>query len=617
MQSIQVQINIKNTIKFSLYTLLLLSPIWLCRVLLFFMMDQVSISDPLNYWYYAVRFDFKTIAIWYSPLYVVVGVGLWVRHKWWALVCKMVFVLLYCLLLVFGVIALFYYPISKSIVGIELFQMLGGQDVTILFSYIMDYWFAVILVVLTLYAVSVVYSKLSFRVTKKQSVWYSLASLGLIVFFARGGFALKPLNILDGHAHLESNEVVTAITPAYVLLESYGKSTLEYTPYFSEEELQVSLADDIQVFNEREGKLPNICVILLESFGAEYTKINRSGRPSYTPFLDSLMNVSVNFTNAYANGLRSMDAVASVFGGVPSLMKQPLIGSLYSTVELSALPSKLDEQGYYSSFYHAADELSMGFKPFLLSQGLDEYQAKQQYPDQEYFDGTWGIFDMPYLQYVSEKLTAQNQPWISGVFTISSHHPYKIPGEYKNLPKGTSEIHQSIGYTDEALRQFFQSAQSKSWFANTVFIITADHTSINQTKPHATYREKYTIPLMIYAPGRYEAKIDTSVAQHLDIHATVLQIAGKNKFKSLGRSLLEDNRRYSIQYDGTVYVCTSDSLTLQWNGVAKPKLYAYRTDASHTKNIASMKPEATVMMLDTLKMHIQKYNYRLLNNDFK
>ncbi|MFT7230778.1 MAG: hypothetical protein ACI9GO_001249, partial [Bacteroidia bacterium] len=47
------------------------------------MMDQVSISDPLNYWYYAVRFDFKTIAIWYSPLYVVVGVGLWVRHKWW------------------------------------------------------------------------------------------------------------------------------------------------------------------------------------------------------------------------------------------------------------------------------------------------------------------------------------------------------------------------------------------------------------------------------------------------------------------------------------------------------------------------------------------------------
>jgi phosphoglycerol transferase MdoB-like AlkP superfamily enzyme len=581
------------------------------------MADQLSISDPLNYWYYAIRFDLKTIAIWYAPLYLLVGVGLWVRLKCWFLVCKSVFIVLYALLLVFGVIAVFYYPISKSIVGIELFQMLGGQDVTILSSYLLDYWYAFILALLSLYTASVVYSKLSFVVTKKQSAVYSLVSLSLIVFLARGGIALKPLNILDGYAHLESNEVVTAITPAYVLLESYGKSTLEYTPYFSEEELQVSLADDIQVFNEREGQLPNICVILLESFGAEYTKINRSDRPSYTPFLDSLMNVSINFTNAYANGLRSMDAVASVFGGVPSLMKQPLIGSLYSTVELSALPAELDEQGYYSSFYHAADELSMGFKPFLLSQGLDDYLAKQQYPNQEDFDGTWGIFDMPYLQYVSEKLTEQHQPWISGIFTLSSHHPYTIPEKYKNLPKGTSEIHQSVGYTDEALRQFFESAKNKSWFANTVFIITADHTSINQTKPHATYRGKYTVPLIIYSPSRYEARVDTSVAQHLDVHATVLQIAGKKEFKSLGRSLLENNRRYSIQYDGNVYVCTSDSLTLQWNGVAKPKLFAYRTDAAHTTNIASMKPDDTVMMLDTLKMYIQKYNYRLLNNDFK
>ena len=581
------------------------------------MADQLSISDPLNYWYYAIRFDLKTIAIWYAPLYLLVGAGLWVRLKCWFLVCKSVFIVLYALLLVFGVIAVFYYPISKSIVGIELFQMLGGQDVTILSSYLLDYWYAFIFALLSLYAASVVYSKLSFVVTKKQSVVYSLVSLCLIVFLARGGIALKPLNILDGYAHLESNEVVTAITPAYVLLESYGKSTLEYTPYFSEEELQVSLADDIQVFNEREGQLPNICVILLESFGAEYTKINRSGRPSYTPFLDSLMNVSINFTNAYANGLRSMDAVASVYGGVPSLMKQPLIGSLYSTVELSALPAELDEQGYYSSFYHAADELSMGFKPFLLSQGLDDYLAKQQYPNQEDFDGTWGIFDLPYLQYVSEKLTEQHQPWISGIFTLSSHHPYTIPEKYKNLPKGTSEIHQSVGYTDEALRQFFESAKSKSWFANTVFIITADHTSINQTKPHATYRGKYTVPLIIYSPSRYEARVDTTVAQHLDVHATVLQIAGKKKFKSLGRSLLENNRRYSIQYDGNVYVCTSDSLTLQWNGVAKPKLFAYRTDAAHTTNIASMKPDDTIMMLYALKMYIQKYNYRLLNNDFK
>ena len=617
MQSIQVQSNLKNTIKFILYILLLLSPLWISRLLLLVMVGEDTISDPFNYVYYALRFDLKTIAIWFSPLYLLVGIGLFVRKKWWYSLSKGVFIALYVTVFVFGIIAVLYYPISKSIIGVELFQMLAGQDVTIVSSYLIDYWYAVLLAILLFYLASFTYSKLSFSMTQKHSVPVSFVALCLIVFFARGGIALKPLNILDGHAHLESAEVVTAITPAYVLLESYGKHTLEYTPYFSEAKLYESLAEDIHTPNTSTFNSPNICIILLESFGAEYTKINRSGRPSYTPFLDSLMDVSINYTNAYANGLRSMDAVASVYGGVPSLMKQPLLGSLYSTVELSSLPSKLKELGYFSSFYHAADELSMGFKPFLLSQGLDEYQAKQQYPNTADFDGTWGIFDGPYLRYVSEKLTQQNQPWISGIFTLSSHHPYKVPEKYRHLPKGTSEIHQSVGYTDEALRQFFKSASTKSWFTNTVFIITADHTSINQTKPHSTYRGKYTIPLMLYSPGRFDAKVDTSVAQHLDIHATVLKLAGKKEFKSLGRNLLKGDRGYSIQYDGNVYVCTSDSLTLQWNGVAKPKLFAYRTDSAHSRNLASKRPEDTAEMLDVLKMYIQKYNYRLLNNDFK
>ncbi len=617
MQSIQVQSNLKNTIKFILYILLLLSPLWICRLLLFFTVSEVSISDPFNYLYYTLRFDLKTIAIWYSPLYLLVGIGFWVRKKWWNSLSKTVFLVLYAFALIFGIIAVLYYPISKSIIGVEVFQILAGQDVTIISSYLIDYWYAVLLAAVVFYLVYVVYSKLSFSLTKKVSLPVSLVGLFLIVFFARGGIALKPLNILYGYAHLESAEVVTAITPAYVLLESYGKHTLEYTPYFNEAKLHVSLAEDIHTQKAGVLHTPNICIILLESFGAEYTKINKSGRSSYTPFLDSLMDVSINYTNAYANGLRSMDAVASVYGGVPSLMKQPLLGSLYSTVELSSLPSKLEELGYFSSFYHAADELSMGFKPFLLSQGLDEYQAKQQYPNTADFDGTWGIFDGPYLRYVSEKLTQQNQPWISGIFTLSSHHPYKVPEKYRHLPKGTSEIHQSVGYTDEALRQFFKSASTKSWFANTVFIITADHTSINQTKPHSTYRGKYTIPLMLYSPGRFDAKVDTSVAQHLDIHATVLKLAGKKEFKSLGRNLLKGDRGYSIQYDGNVYVCTSDSLTLQWNGVAKPKLFAYRTDSAHSRNLASKRPEDTAEMLDVLKMYIQKYNYRLLNNDFK
>ena len=165
------------------------------------------------------------------------------------------------------------------------------------------------------------------------------------------------------------------------------------------------LSEDTKTYEELPIQNPNICLILLESFGQEYAQLNKSNRPSYTPFLDSLMNQSLNFTNAYANGLRSIDAVASCIAGIPCLSKQPFIGSLYTQSDINTIPKALKKVGYTTSFFHGADELSMGFKPYLQSQGIDNYYAKQDYPDIADFDGTWGIYDEPFLAYCGSKLS--------------------------------------------------------------------------------------------------------------------------------------------------------------------------------------------------------------------
>jgi phosphoglycerol transferase MdoB-like AlkP superfamily enzyme len=257
----------------------------------------------------------------------------------------------------------------------------------------------------------------------------------------------------------------------------------------------------------------------------------------------------------------------------------------------------------------------MGFKPFLLANGLDQYMAQQEYPNEDDFDGKWGIFDEPFLQFFENKLSNQQQPWCSGIFTISSHHPYTVPSQHHDLPKGTSEIHQAIGYTDRSLRAFFESARTEKWFENTIFIITADHTSINETYEHQGYRSKYGVPLLIYSK-LMPAGINDDVKQHVDIFPTVKQLAGISKQVAMGRSLLDEKSQSAIHYDGTLYTYTNDSFCLQWDGTSNYKLFAYKKDKVDASDLASIHHREGDQMLHELKVGLQKYNYRLLNNKF-
>ncbi len=611
-----MQKQIKTTLNYLIQFFLLVFPFWISRLWLIFSNQDLSIDNVINYLFYAIRFDLKTMAIWYAPLFILLGIHIFFKKKWLKQLSLVVFSILFLLAFSFNIIAVLYYPFSKSIAGIEIFQLLKGQDSQVIWSYIIDYWLIFLLSTIVVGFVIYAYNYYSFSIQKKFRNWYLGIHLILIVFLARGGIALKPLNLMDAYARLSNKEVTSAVSPLYVLLESYGKQQITYEAYFSDESLSSSMVLDVKNYSDFKIENPNICLILLESFGKEYTGANISNRPSYTPFIDSLSNHSIHYINAYANGLRSIDAVASCMAGIPSLMKQPFIGSLYTQSSINTLPKVLKNTGYHTSFFHGADELSMGFKPYLESQQIGGYFAKQNYPSMSDFDGTWGIFDGPFLSYFASKLDHEIQPWFSGIFTLSSHHPYHIPREYNHLPIGSLEIHQSIRYTDESLRLFFASISKKSWFKNTIFIITADHSSINETPPYQTYRGKYEVPLMIYAPSIFKPKKIEMPVQHIDIFSTIQHIASSGSHLALGHTLLDSSSRDIVHFDGNIYVYTTDSLSLEWNGKDYTRLYNYKKDPVHFKNLADIEPETTLILLNKLKMYIQKYNYRLLNDKF-
>ena len=150
----------------------------------------------------------------------------------------------------------------------------------------------------------------------------------------------------------------------------------------------------------------------------------------------------------------------------------------------------------------------MGFQAFAHATGFQRYYGRTEYNQDpkrngdEDFDGTWAIFDEEFLQFFADRMTEMQQPFMTAVFTASSHTPYSMPERYKNVfPKGEEALQESIAYSDHALKLFFETARKKAWFKNTLFVITADHTSRQIDPFYKTSLGYYTVPIILYAPG--------------------------------------------------------------------------------------------------------------------
>ncbi|UOQ76747.1 LTA synthase family protein [Hymenobacter sp. 5516J-16] len=246
-------------------------------------------------------------------------------------------------------------------------------------------------------------------------------------------------------------------------------------------------------------------ILLVESFASEYNGIENGGQ-GYTPFFDSLATQGLFFRNHYANGRRSIEALPAVLAGLPALMESPFITSNFQTDELHGLGEILGRQGYATSVFHGAQNGTMGFNTFAGITGIQQYYGLQEYPggaQSPDYDGHWGIFDEPYLQYFARQLGQQRQPFFSTVFTLTSHEPFPVPPQYKTrFAPGQLPIHASIRYTDFALREFFRTAARQPWYRNTLFILLADHTSQTLRPDYQNTLGSYKTPLLLFHPGR-------------------------------------------------------------------------------------------------------------------
>ena len=201
----------------------------------------------------------------------------------------------------------------------------------------------------------------------------------------------------------------------------------------------------------------------------------------------------------------------------------------------------------------------------------------------------------------------EKEPFLSSIFTLSSHPPYKIPDEYKNnFNKGELIIHESISYTDAVLGDFFRSIKGENWFKNTLFVITSDHTSPESLKQE--YKNKvgrYSIPIIYFMGDSSLISSNKTVTQQIDIMPTTLDLLNYNKdYFSFGKSIFSE-KNWAISYLNNEYLFITDSSYI----FNKKEKYNSFSNANKKEKIKIKKEE-----LNLLKAIKQNYNNRMINN---
>ena len=494
-----------------------------------------------------------------------------------------------------------------------------------------QYWY-VTLFGIAIIALLIIASRKTWQIKTPSSTWMyyltnsvlMVVSIYFVVIGIRGGFGkyTRPITISNAMQYANTpQETAILLNTPFSLMKSLENTTYVHPQYFSNEEAEAIFSpihiDEIEK-NERLGKT-NVVIVILESFSKEYIGFYNwhiDGYRGYTPFLDSLLAHSVTYTHSFASGRKSIDAMPSVLSSIPMLI-EPYIVTPYSTNAVSSLAACLRDEGYATAFFHGAPNGSMGFQAYARSAGFEQYFGMDEYDGIDAFDGTWAIWDEEFLQYYAQRMSQIPEPFMTAIFTASSHHPFRVPERYEGVfPQGDKPIHPCVGYTDYALRKFFAYAQQQAWYENTLFVITADHTNQVSLPEYATAKGLFEVPIAFYSPQWSQGEVhEQSAVSQTDIMPSVLAYLGYQKpFFAFGKDILtkEKETPWAVCYNHPAYQLLSDSLLLQFDGQNTYAVYNYQNDPLLQNNIAN---EIDYSAMERyLRAYIQQYIYRLTTN---
>jgi phosphoglycerol transferase MdoB-like AlkP superfamily enzyme len=558
-------------------------------------------------------------------------------NKQYKQVLKWVFIVVNALAVATNIIDFVYYKFTLTRTTLSIFSQFQHETNMgkLFFHFFLTYWYAVLLFVVLVWLLKKLYEQIDYEGPQVKNKWiHYIGGIVLIPLFVvlfvggvRGGFkhSTRPITLSNAAEYSKDPRYANIVlnTP-FAIIRTSTTTTIKKVNYFkSEEELSKVFTPLHTPADTAKFRYDNVVILILESFSKEfmgaYNKDMDSSFVSYAPFLDSLVGKSRAYQYSLANGHKSIEAMPSVLCSIPSI-EVPYILSHYSGDKVNSLPSLLKEKGYYSAFFHGAPNGSMGFLAFSKTIGYDDYFGKDEYNNDDDYDGIWGIWDEPFLQFFANKMNTFRQPFISTVFTVSSHDPFKVPAKYDAVFKGGPLTEQRcIQYTDYSLRRFFQTASQMPWFRNTLFVITADHTSSQSqyAKYHGNITGGFSIPVFFYKPGEDWSSFKQEVISQIDIIPTVLGYLHYDKpYIAFGRDVFKDDTTpYAFNYVNGTYNLYQGDYLLMYNNDKAVGLYNYKQDFTQQHNLLNTMPDTAKALTTRIQAMIQQYDNRMVDNN--
>lgn len=540
-------------------------------------------------------------------------------------ILSIVFVVANSIFLITNVVDFVYFKFTSKRSTFSLITASGMQgDLPRLIPvFLKDYWYLFVLGALLVSLLYFLNSKLRVQFYSEKPAKFSIypfllffVSIGLIILIGRGGMQRAPIKTVDAIKYTE-NPVYTAVvlnTPFTIIKTLSKKDNLREVHFYDEKDLNKIYQPIIHMTHEKPFHKKNVVLLILESFGKENLHLRFDGE-ELTPFLDSLFTQGLYYENSFANGRKSIDAVPSTITSIPCLMEVSYISSPYSFNKIQGFNYELKKKNYHTAFFHGSFNGSQNFNQFAPLAGFDAYYGKNEYDRKGGEDGTWGIFDEEFLQFSVRKINTFKPPFFATIFTISSHVPFTIPEKYKNrFPKGNRSIHESIAYADFSLKNFFETAKKQSWYKETLFVITADHSSgDDKTDPYFTNAiGNYKVPIFFFSPdSEILPEVNSKLIQQIDIYPEVLNfLSYDGKFFSFGNDPNRKNHRIVANYNEGLYHFIVDEYYICFDGKKIVKVSNYLQDPLLEKNLKLDTTEFEKL----IKAYIQQYNNRVIQN---
>ncbi len=596
----------------------------ICRALFFsynqLLFPAVSGQELGKIFLQGLRFDLVAVAYINLPVILTYLLPLKQRSlKGYQIFQWLLFLFCNGLALFFELVDLAYFPYALRRTNAGDFGLIANTS-DMLLAIAVEYWFLILLYFGLLFMLA--YFSWKWKLKSEparhhyfmQSLVFILgASFTLVA--VRGGLQMRPLMPLNANQCVDDMRLAPLIYPSSLsLLFSAQQRFLEEQNYFSESELKGFFGPP-KTSAEPMTK-HNVCIIVLESFGKEYSSFfnNKKG---YTPFLDSLMQEGYYCEYSFANGLRSTQGIAAITTGIPSLMNDPIMFSAYQSNQLQGLPGMLKKKGYTSGFFHGSNPGSMEFEDFSQLCGYDHFYDRTSYPDQNDYDGQWGIWDAPFFQFTANTIDKYPEPFTSLLFSLSSHHPYAVEDYFEQKHSDTPPLYRAVQYTDFALSKFFQTARNMDWFDNTLFIITADHTGQSKDHTYQTKLGKYSIPLLFYHPSQQLKGSQRRVASQIDILPSVLNYLQYDEpYQTFGNSVFEKTAHsYAVMYSNQVYQIIDERFILLFDEVKTIGLYDHIADPKLSQNLMEKYSADKERLERRIKAEIQRHHAGMIRNE--